>query len=361
MKQKIFNQKLNLDSLQVVPISQASAMQRAGRAGRVGPGKCYRLYTEQSYTYELLKATIPEIQRVNLNMTILQLKAIGINDILNFPFMDAPDSRSIISALSNLYTLGCLDEEGLLTTIGRRMAEFPLDPNLSKILIMSTNKDTLCSEEMLTIVAMLSIETVFYRPKDKQTVADSKRSKFHAPEGDHLTLLNVYDSWKRHDYSASFAHDNFLHLRQLKRAQEIRKQIEDLLIRYKLPIASSRGNIEIIQKCICSGYFMNAAKKDPVEGYKTLVDSQPVYIHPSSSLFHRQPDWIIYHTLILTSKEYLHGVMHINPKWLIEVAPQFYKSASNQALSKRKRRERIEPLFDRYHPPNQWRLSKRQG
>jgi ATP-dependent RNA helicase DHX8/PRP22 len=170
------------------PISQAQARQRAGRAGRTGPGKCYRLYTEIAYRNEMLPNPIPEIQRTNLAHTILTLKAMGVNDLINFDFMDPPPAATMITALEQLYALGALDDEGLLTRIGRKMADFPLDPPLSKMLIKSV--DYGCSEEALTIVAMLQAGgQVYYRPKDKQAQADAKKAKFHQPEGDLLTLL----------------------------------------------------------------------------------------------------------------------------------------------------------------------------
>ncbi|RRT36634.1 hypothetical protein B296_00056438 [Ensete ventricosum] len=103
------------------------------------------------------------------------------------------------------------------------------------------------------------------------------------------------------------------------------------------------------------------ARKDPQEGYRTLVENQPVYIHPSSALFQRQPDWVIYHELVMTTKEYMREVTVVDPKWLVELAPRFYKSADPTKMSKRKRQERIEPLYDRYHEPNSWRLSKRRA
>src|SRR5262249_25567989 len=150
-----------------------------------------------------------------------------------------------------------------------------------------------------------------------------------------------------------------LQARSLKRAQDVRKQLVSIMDRYKLPMESCGKNWKRVCKAICSGFFMKSAKKDPQEGYRTLVDGQPVYIHPSSSLFNRQPDWLIYHQLVLTSKEYLRECLAIDPKWLIELAPQFFKTADPNVLSRRKKRERIEPLYDRYHPPNEWRLSKR--
>jgi len=220
-----------------------------------------------------------------------------------------------------------------------------------------------CSDELLTIVSMLSVENVFYRPKDKQSLADSRRSKFFQNEGDHLTLLNVYNSWNSSNYSSSWCHDNFIQSRQLKRASDIRKQLVTIFDRYLLPIESCGSNWSRICISICSGYFINAAKKDPNEGYKTLVDQQPVYIHPSSSLFNKQPEYLIFHQLVLTSKEYMRECLAIDPKWLFRVAPNFYKNINSKfgEISKTKKRQKIEPLFDRYHAPNEWRLSKRKG
>jgi ATP-dependent RNA helicase DHX8/PRP22 len=180
VKQSSYDPKLGMDRLQVVPISQANAKQRAGRAGRTGPGKCFRLYTETAFQSEMLPTTIPEIQRQNLSNTILMLKAMGINDLLHFDFMDPPPTNTMLTALEELYSLGALDDEGLLTRMGRQMADFPMDPTLSKALICSVTLD--CSDELLTIVAMISAtQSVFHRPRDKQNQADQKKAKFHDP------------------------------------------------------------------------------------------------------------------------------------------------------------------------------------
>lgn len=122
-KQNAYDPRLGMDSLVVTPISQAQAQQRAGRAGRTGPGKCYRLYTEAAFRNEMLPNPIPDIQRTNLSSTILMLKAMGINDLLNFGFMDPPPQQTMITALENLYALSALDDEGLLTRLGRKMAD----------------------------------------------------------------------------------------------------------------------------------------------------------------------------------------------------------------------------------------------
>ncbi|CAL5229034.1 g12281 [Coccomyxa viridis] len=358
-KQKVYNPKIGMDSLVVAPISQASAKQRAGRAGRTGPGKCYRLYTEAAFKSEMLELSVPEIQRTNLGMTVLTLKAMGINDLLAFDFMDPPPPATLVSALEQLYNLGALDEEGMLTRLGRKMAEFPLDPPVSKMLIASV--DLGCSEEILTIIGMLSAQNIFYRPREKQAQADQKKAKFFAPEGDHMTLLAVYEGWKTSKFSKPWAYENFVQERSLKRAQDVRKQLLQIMDRYKLDMVSAGGNYVKIQKAICSGFFFHAARKDPQEGYKTVVEQTPVFIHPSSALFQRQPDWVIYHELVLTSKEYMREVCSIDPKWLVELAPRFFKSADAHKLSRRKRGERLEPLYDRYNDPHAWRLSRRRG
>lgn len=358
-KIKAYNPKIGMDSLVVAPISQSSAQQRAGRAGRTGPGKCYRLYTLESFQNEMLFTTIPEIQRTNLANTVLLLKAMGINDLINFDFMDPPPVQTLISAMEQLYNLGALDEEGLLTRLGRRMAEFPLEPQLSKMLL--TSVDLGCSEEIITIVSMLSVQNIFYRPRDRQALADQKRAKFYHPDGDHLTLLNVYQMWKSNKCSYPWCHDNFIQARAMKKAEDIKKQLVAIMERYKLPVKNCGKDYDRVRKSITAGFFTHVARKDPKEGYKTLVDNQTIYIHPSSALFNKAPEWVVYHELVLTSKEYMRECTAIEPKWLVEVAGRFFKQCNPNFMSKRMRNERLEPLHNKYEDPNAWRLSKRRG
>jgi ATP-dependent RNA helicase DHX8/PRP22 len=194
-----------------------------------------------------VETAVPEIQRTNLATTVLALKAMGINDLLNFDFMDAPPVQTMIAAMEQLYSLGALDDEGLLTRLGRKMAEFPLEPPLSKMLMTSIALG--CSDEILTIVAMLSVQNVFYRPKEKQTQADAKKSKFHQPEGDHLTLLAVYTSWKANQYSSAWAHENFVNSRSLRRAQDVRKQLITLMDRHQVRQGGGAG---VVVVCSCA-------------------------------------------------------------------------------------------------------------
>lgn len=322
----------------------------------------------------MLPNTIPEIQRSNLSHTILMLKAMGINDLLNFDFMDPPPTPTLVTALEQLYALSALDDEGLLTRLGRKMADFPMEPAPAKTLIASVELG--CSEEILSVVAMLSVQNVFYRPKEKQAQADSKKAKFHQPEGDHLTLLAVYNGWKASKFSNPWCYENFIQARSMRRAQDVRKQLlgimdryvfsllrcmkflSDIDFRYKHDVVSAGRDYNRVRRAICSGFFRNAAKKDPQEGYKTLVEGTPVYIHPSSALFNRPPEWLIYNDLILTTREYCHTITAIEPKWLVDVAPRFFKVADANKISKRKKQEKIEPLYNKYEKPDEWRLSK---
>ena len=175
-KLKVFNPKIGMDALQVYPVSQANANQRSGRAGRTGPGVAYRLYTEGQYRNEMLASTVPEIQRTNLSNTVLLLKSLNVDNLLEFQFMDPPPQDNILQSLYQLWTLGAVDNTGTLTKMGRKMVEFPLDPPLSKMLIVGAEMD--CSDEILTIVSMLSVPAIFSRPRGREEESDAAREKF---------------------------------------------------------------------------------------------------------------------------------------------------------------------------------------
>lgn len=164
-KLKVYNPKIGMDALQITPISQANANQRAGRAGRTGPGQCYRLYSAHIFREDLFENNIPEIQRTNLCNVVLLLKSLNIDNLLEFDFMDPPPQETILSSMYQLWVLGALDNLGHLTPLGRKMAEFPVDPALSKMIIVSNDLE--CLDEVVTIVSMLSVPSIFYRPKDQ--------------------------------------------------------------------------------------------------------------------------------------------------------------------------------------------------
>ncbi|KAH8693426.1 pre-mRNA-splicing factor ATP-dependent RNA helicase prp22 [Phaeosphaeriaceae sp. PMI808] len=359
VKQKAYDPKLGMDSLIVTPISQAQASQRAGRAGRTGPGKCFRLYTEAAYQSEMLPSPIPDIQRQNMSNTILMLKAMGINDLLRFDFMDPPPVNATLTALEELYTLGALDDEGLLTSLGRQMTYFPMVPSLAKVLLAAVELE--CTDEMLSIVAMLNLANVFYRPKEKQAQADQKKAKFHDPCGDHLTLLNVYNSWKQSGYQSTWCFENFIQLRAMKQAKNVREQLISIMERCHHPIVSCGSKTEKVRRALCAGFFRNTARRDAAAGagcYKTIIEGTQVYLHPSSALFGKSAEWVLYHELVLTTREYMHWCTSIDPKWLVEEVPTFFKMTGVDGnMSKRQQQERIQPLYNKFAAEDDWRLS----
>ncbi|KAF7307663.1 putative PRP2-RNA-dependent ATPase of DEAH box family [Mycena kentingensis (nom. inval.)] len=337
VKQNSYNPRTGMSSLVVVPCSRASANQRAGRAGRVGPGKAFRLYTKWAFANELEASTTPEIQRTNLGMTVLMLKSLGINDLIGFEFLDPPPGETLMRALELLYALGALNDRGELTKLGRRMAEFPVDPMLSKAIISS--EQYVCTDEVLTIISMLSeAGSLFYRPKDKKLHADQARQNFVRPGGDHFTLLNIWEQWAETNYSQQFCYEQFLQFKSLSRARDIRDQLAGLCERVEVVVQSNPNSNDItpIQKAITSGYFYNTASlQKSGDSYRTLKTNHTVYIHPSSSLFQFQPPvkTMLYYELVMTSKSYMRQVMEIKPQWLLEVAPHYFKPADLEQLA----------------------------
>ncbi|PMB66138.1 Pre-mRNA-splicing factor ATP-dependent RNA helicase prp16 [Beauveria bassiana] len=335
-KMKVYNPKMGMDTLQITPISQANASQRSGRAGRTGPGKAFRLFTEKAFKEELYLQTIPEIQRTNLANTVLMLKSLGVKDLLEFDFMDPPPQDTISTSMFDLWALGALDNLGELTEIGRKMSAYPMDPSLAKLLIMAARYG--CSEEMITIVSMLSVPNVFYRPKERQDEADTQREKFWVHESDHLTYLQVYQAWKAHGFSDGWCTKHFLHSKSLRRAKEIREQLLDIARMQKMELASCGMDWDMIRRCICSGYYHQAARYKGSGEYINLRTNLPVQLHPTSALYAgHPPDYVVYHELVLTSKVYVSTVTAVDPHWLADMGGVFY-SIKEKGYSARDKR-----------------------
>jgi len=303
---------------------------RAGRAGRTQPGKCFRLFTSYSFHNELEPNTIPEIMRTNMCNVVLMLKSLGINDLLNFDFMDTPPPDTLIRALEQLYALGALNDRGELTKLGRRMAEFPLDPMLSKSVIAAEKYE--CVKEVLSAVSMLSIgASVFYRPKEKAIHADTARMNFaRGGGGDHIALQRCYTEWADTDYSTQWCFENFVQVRNMRKARDIRDQLEGLCERVEIDQELSRPeDQDAVLKSITSGFFYNTAKLGKSGDYQTIKQRRTVHIHPSSVLAKEEelPGWLVYFELAFTTKEFMRQVAPIQPGWLIEIAPHFYQES----------------------------------
>ncbi|XP_001605450.1 pre-mRNA-splicing factor ATP-dependent RNA helicase PRP16 [Nasonia vitripennis] len=342
-KLKVYNPRIGMDALQIYPVSQANSNQRSGRAGRTGPGQCFRLYTERQYLDELLITGVPEIQRTNLANTVLLLKSLGVQDLLAFHFMDPPPQDNILNSLYQLWILGALDNTGRLTGLGRQMAEFPLDPPQCQMLIIASKLG--CTAEILIIVSMLSVPSIFYRPKGREEDSDSAREKFQVPESDHLTFLNVYNQWKTNGYSSSWCNDHFIHAKAMRKVREVRQQLEEILKQQKMEVISCGTEWDIVRKCICSAYFHQAARLKGIGEYVNCRTGMPCHLHPTSALFGMgfTPDYVVYHELVMTAKEYMQCVTAVDGHWLAELGPMFF-SVKETGKSGRAKKQALQHL-----------------
>jgi ATP-dependent RNA helicase DDX35 len=339
VKLRAYNPLTGIETLTATPVSKASATQRAGRAGRTKPGKCYRLYTEASFQV-MEEATVPEIQRSNLAPVILQLKALGIDNIVRFDFITSPPAELVIRALELLYSLGALDDYAKLTKpLGIRMAELAVEPMMAKTLLSAPTFG--CLSEMLTIAAMTSLGgNIWFHDGEKKKMETARR-KFAVEEGDHITLLNVYQAFiTKGKKEARFCHDNYINFKAMTRAVSIRAQLKRYLERFGMNVEetlSSNANKqplsvggpdkgEQIRRCLTTGFFAHAAKMQPDGTFRNVAGGTILHAHPSSLMFNRKADWVIFHEVMETgNKTFIRDVTKIEKNWLVEYAPEFYK------------------------------------
>lgn len=296
VKLRAFDPNTGIETLTATPVSKAAATQRAGRAGRTKPGKCYRLYTEEGYE-SLDDASIPEIQRSNLAPVILQLKSLGIDNIARFDYLTPPPSELIIRALEMLYSLGALDDYARLTKpLGLRMAELAVEPMMAKVLLSAP--DFGCLSEILSIAAMTTLQgAVWFQHEGEKKAMETSRWKFAVDEGDHLTLLNVYQTFvTKGKKDASWCRTHHLNFKSMIRAVSVRNQLKRYVERFGIAMNESLGASDVmrvggadkaeqIRRCLTTGYFAHAARMQPDGTFRTVDGSMTLYAHPSSLMF----------------------------------------------------------------------------
>jgi pre-mRNA-splicing factor ATP-dependent RNA helicase DHX16 len=344
VKTDYFNPKTGMQSLVVEPCSRASAIQRAGRAGRTAPGKCFRLYTQYSFMNELPESTPPEIQRTSLDNTCLLLKSLGIQDLINFNFMDPPSPDAMIASLESLYAQGAIADDGRLTKLGRQLNEFPMPVMLSKA-ILAANKHK-CVEEVLTIVAMLpEASALFLAPKDQKLHSEAAKRRFISKEGgDFIMLANVYSAWEESGFGMDFAKENFLQYKTLIRARNVRDQLQKLCDRVEVE-SSTCGLADhvTIRKALVEGFFPNLARMGrDGQSYRMVKGSGSglsIFIHPSSVCNEAtmRPVWLVYFELVQTTKDFARCICPVDPTWLVEAAPHVYKESDLEKLGVNKK------------------------
>ncbi|KAL2058883.1 hypothetical protein ABVK25_000175 [Lepraria finkii] len=322
-KIKQFRTRIGLDSLLVKSISKSAAIQRKGRAGREAAGQCYRLYTEQSYL-DLEPSNTPEILRCDLSHAILTMKARGIDDIINFPFLDRPPREALEKALMQLYQLGALTDTGAISEIGQQMATLPLTVSLGRVLIAAAEPELDCVSEVIDIISCLSVENIFLNltSEEKKEEAQLARRELYRREGDHLTLLMTVQAYAAENADRkAWAERHFVSHRAMQAVMDVRKQLraqcqQSKSLKGKTPRQITPELATSLLKCFLKGFATNSARLMPDGSYKTIVGNQTVAIHPSSGLFGKKVEAIMYNEFVFTTKSYARGVSTVQMDWI---------------------------------------------
>ncbi|EIE20207.1 putative DEAH [Coccomyxa subellipsoidea C-169] len=340
-KQASYNPLTGLESLLVAPVSKASASQRAGRAGRMRPGHCFRLCTEADFQ-ALHDATVPEMQRAELSGTVLRLKALGVDNMMTFDWLAPPPAETMVRALELLHALGALDASARLSRpTGQQLAELPVDARLGAVLLASVRLG--CSEEAVTVVAMLSVHSVWAGAHGERKALEAAKAKFAVGEGDLVTYLNVWKAWQDSGRDRKWAARNFVNHRTLLRAADIRSQLCHHLRRLRIALESCDAEVSLLRKALTAGLLMNAVQlvdtandiSDPASAginvYRILRSTGPgpppkLRIHASSVLARTRPQWLVFWQMQQSSSGWfeMQEVTAVEPHWLPELAAHVY-------------------------------------
>ena len=325
-KRKLFRPRLGLDSLLVKSISKSSANQRKGRAGRESEGTCYRLYTEQAY-FGLEQDSEPEILRCDLSQLCLAIKARGVDDILSFPFLTPPPTEALRSAVLQLLQIGALSaEDGSITEVGRQIARLPLSTQLGRVLLAAASQEYDCLAEAIDVVSALSVETIFLPTlsEESKEQADHSRREVFRREGDHLTLLATVKAYVTENSDRkSWCEKRLISHRAMQDLLDVRKQLisqtKHLSTMGAGVHANGHSNVDLperLLKAFLAGFGTNTAMLWPDGSYKTWQGKQVVAIHPSSVLFGRKVEAIMYNEFVYTTKAYARGVSAVQLDWV---------------------------------------------
>ena len=335
-----YSYRTKVQRLPIEPISQASANQRKGRCGRVSEGICIRLYSEEDFNSRP-EFTDPEILRTNLASVILQMTALGLDDIEAFPFVDAPDKRHIQDGIKQLEELGAFEivrtksgEKRQLTVTGRQLAQLPVDPRLAKMLLSSVSQGAL--HEVMIIVAALSIQDPRERPQEKQQASDEKHRRFADKKSDFLAFLNVWRYLQEQQKELSKnqfrrqCQKDFLNYLRIREWQDIYQQIRLAVREMGLPINSEKAEYQQIHTALLSGLLSHIGLKEVEKQQYLGARNAHFAIFPNSVLFKKQPKWVMAAELVETSKLWGRMVAEIEPEWIEPLAEHLTKKSYSE-------------------------------
>lgn len=338
-KIKQYRAGIGIETLLAKPISKAAAIQRQGRAGREGPGQCYRLYTEESYK-GMEDRTKPEILRSDLSKSILTMKARGIDDVFHFPFLDKPSDEALLKAMNQLVQLQATNEYGEINETGLKIAKLPLTPAYGRVLIEAAKSELeYLLLDVIDIISALTIEGIFLNlvNEERKLEAEQARRDLYRREGDHLTLLATVQSyagekgdrkiWSQKHFVSHQAMQSVMKTRKQLRVQCVQLGLlPDCETDSDLPLSEARSRA--ILTCMLRGFIPNTARLMPDGSYKTYISSQTVSIHPSSVLFGRKVEAIVFNEFVYTGKAWAKSVSAVEQVWIQEIADTLYGSDS---------------------------------
>ena len=335
-----YSYRTKVQRLPIEPISQASANQRKGRCGRVSEGICIRLYSEEDFNSRP-EFTDPEILRTNLASVILQMTALGLDDIEAFPFVDAPDKRHIQDGIKLLEELGAFEmvrtkagEKRQLTAVGRQLAQLPVDPRLAKMLLSAVSQGALY--EVMIIVAALSIQDPRERPQEKQQASDEKHRRFADKKSDFLAFLNLWRYLQEQQKELSKnqfrrqCQKDFLNYLRIREWQDIYHQIRLTVREMGLPINSEKAEYQQIHTALLSGLLSHIGLKEAEKQQYLGARNAHFAIFPNSVLFKKQPKWVMAAELVETSKLWGRMVAEIEPEWIEPLAEHLIKKSYSE-------------------------------
>ncbi|TYA89988.1 ATP-dependent RNA helicase HrpA [Aggregatibacter actinomycetemcomitans] len=335
-----YSYRIKVQRLPIEPISQASANQRKGRCGRVSEGICIRLYSEEDFNNRP-EFTDPEILRTNLASVILQMTALGLDDIEAFPFVDAPDKRHIQDGVKLLEELGAFEtvktkfgEKRQLTQIGRQLAQLPVDPRLAKMLLSAVNFGSVY--EVMIIVSALSIQDPRERPTEKQQAADEKNRRFADKKSDFLAFLNLWNYLQEQQKALSKnqfrrqCQKDFLNYLRIREWQDIYQQIRLAVREMGLPINSEKAEYQQIHTALLSGLLSHIGLKEAEKQQYLGARNAHFAIFPNSVLFKKKPKWVMAAELVETSKLWGRMVAEIEPEWIEPLAEHLVKKSYSE-------------------------------
>ena len=335
-----YSYRTKVQRLPIEPISQASANQRKGRCGRVSEGICIRLYSEEDFNSRP-EFTDPEILRTNLASVILQMTALGLDDIEAFPFVDAPDKRHIQDGIKLLEELGAFEtvrtkagEKRQLTAAGRQLSQLPVDPRLAKMLLSAVSQGAL--HEVMIIVAALSIQDPRERPQEKQQASDEKHRRFADKKSDFLAFLNLWRYLQEQQKELSKnqfrrqCQKDFLNYLRIREWQDIYHQIRLTVREMGLPINSEKAEYQQIHTALLSGLLSHIGLKEAEKQQYLGAHNAHFAIFPNSVLFKKQPKWVMAAELVETSKLWGRMVAEIEPEWIEPLAEHLIKKSYSE-------------------------------